>query len=341
MNDRFLRACRREPVDRPPVWLMRQAGRYLPEYRELRARASFLTLCKTPELAVEASLQPLRRFPLDAAILFSDILIPLEPMGISLRYDPGPELDPPIRSRADVEALRIPAVADQVPFVGEAVRLLARELGEAIPVIGFAGAPFTLAAYLVEGQGGNGFAAAHAMLREDPATFRLLLDRLAAGMTEYLALQVRSGASAVQLFDSWAGLLAPEEFRALALPPLQRIVKGLRPLGVPVIYFARGIGRFLEDAAATGADVLGICWQTPLAEARRRCGGKIALQGNLDPEVLLQGPAATRAGTRAVLTSAGRAPGHIMNLGHGVLPGTPLESVAALVETVLESGAPA
>ncbi|MGQ0703123.1 MAG: uroporphyrinogen decarboxylase [Gemmatimonadales bacterium] len=341
MNERFLRACRRVPVDRPPIWLMRQAGRYLPEYRALRERVDFLTLCKTPELAVEASLQPLRRFPLDAAIVFSDILIPVEPMGCALSFNPGPRVDPPIRSLTQVEALRLPDMADAVPFVGEAIALLARELDGKVPVIGFAGAPFTLAAYLVEGQGGNGFETSKALLRSEPETFRLLLDRLANAITDYLAMQIHAGAQAVQLFDSWAGILSPGEYRDLALPAAQRVIQALRPLGVPVIYFAVKAGPFLEEAAATGADVLGVCWRTPLAEVRRRLGDRVALQGNLDPHVLLDGPAATRAGTQAVLDSAGRAPGHIMNLGHGILPNTPIVSVAAMVETVLAAGAAA
>lgn len=339
MNDRLLRACRSEPVDRPPIWLMRQAGRYLPEYRALRKRFDFLTLCKSPELAVEASLQPLRRFPLDAAIVFSDILIPVEAMGCPVRFAPGPRFEHPIRSRAQVEALRIPAMAEAVPFVDSAVALLVRALGREVPVIGFAGAPFTLAAYLVEGSGGNGFATALALAREEPDTLALLLDRLAEAMADYLAMQIRAGAQVVQLFDSWAGILSPEEYRRFALPAAQRVISALQPFGVPVIYFAANADPLLELSAGTGAQVLGVGWQTPLAEARRRTGGRLALQGNVDPKVLLEGPAATRAATGAVLASAGGTPGHIMNLGHGVLPDTPIESVVAMIETVCEGAA--
>ena len=338
MNDRFLRACRQQPVDRPPVWLLRQAGRYLPEYRALRERVDFLTLCRTPELAVEASLQPIRRFPLDAAIVFSDIMIPLAAMGCELDFDPGPRIARPVRSRAEVEALHPRPMAEAVPFVGEAVSLLARELDGKLPVIGFAGAPFTLAAYLVEGGASDGFGAARAMLYREPATFRLLLDRLADAMADYLAMQIRAGAGAVQLFDSWAGLLSPEDFRGFALPAVRRLIDRLRPGKAPVIYFAVGGGHFLEDAAASGADVVGVCWRTPLEEARHRTGGRVALQGNLDPHVLLAPPDVVRERTRAVL-AAGAGEGHIMNLGHGILPETPLASVDAMVETVLAGAA--
>ena len=340
MNDRFLRACRQQPVDRTPVWIMRQAGRYLPEYRALRERVDFLTLCRTPELAVEASLQPLRRFPLDAAIVFSDIMIPLTAMGCRLTFDPGPRLAEPIRTRAQVEALDARPMAEAVPFVGEAVALLARELDGRVPVIGFAGAPFTLAAYLIEGAGSDGFSAARAMLYREPDTFRALLDRLAVAMADYLALQIRSGAAAVQLFDTWAGVLSAEEYRAFALPAVQRLLAALEPGAVPVIYFAAGGGHFLEDAAATGADVLGVCWRTPLDQARRRTRGRVALQGNLDPCVLLASPETVRERTRAVL-AAGRAGGggHILNLGHGILPSTPLESVRVMLETVVSASA--
>jgi uroporphyrinogen decarboxylase len=335
MNERFVRACRRERVDRPPVWLMRQAGRYLPEYRALRKRVDFLTLCKTPELAVEASLQPIRRYPLDAAIVFSDILIPVEAMGCPLSFTPAPRFAEPIRSRAQVEALRVPVMAEAVPFVGAAVALLVQELEGKVPVLGFAGAPFTLAAYLIEGQGSPSFGAVKAFLDREPDVFRLLLDRLGDGMADYVALQIRAGAAAVQLFDSWAGILSPEEYRRFALPPVQRIVAALKPHGVPVIYFAGAGSQFVEDAARTGADVLGVGCSISLDDARRRTGGRVALQGNLDPRVLLADPDRIRRGTEAVLASAGTAGGHIMNLGHGILPDTRPEAVDVMLETVL------
>ncbi|HEU4365446.1 MAG TPA: uroporphyrinogen decarboxylase [Candidatus Krumholzibacteria bacterium] len=334
MNDRFLRACRRQPVDRPPLWVMRQAGRYLPEYRELRQRADFLTLCKTPELAAEASLQPIRRFGFDASIVFSDILIPVEAIGCPLNFDPGPRLATPIRTRAQVNALSAAPMEEVVPYVGQAIALLRRELDGKVPVIGFCGAPFTLAAYMVEGEGRQGFGEVKKMMFREPSTLTHLLEKLADGMADYLNFQIRSGAQALQIFDSWAGILSREDYRAFALPAVQRLVRGVKRGDAPLIYFAPAAGHTLVDAIETGADVLGVCWRTPLDEARRLTDGRVALQGNLDPHVLFAAPAAVREKAGAVLDAAGDAPGHIMNLGHGILPETPIASVEALVETV-------
>ena len=336
MNDRFLRACRREPVDRPPLWIMRQAGRYLPEYRELRSRIDFLTLCRTPELAVEASLQPLRRFALDAAIVFSDILVPVEAMGCPVTFNPGPRVSTPLRTRAQIDSLRSVPMAEVVPYVGEALGLLRRELAGNVPVIGFSGAPFTLAAYLVEGEGGGreGFGAVKTMMFRDPESLDLLLGKLADAMADYLSFQIRSGAEAVQIFDSWAGILSPADYRRFALPAVQRLIRGITGDRVPVIYFAPAAGHVLEDTIASGADVLGVCWRTPLDQARRRAGAGVALQGNLDPHALFAEPDVVRERTLAVLDQAGDRPGHIMNLGHGILPDTPIASVEALVEAV-------
>ncbi len=334
MNDRFLRACRREPVDRTPLWLMRQAGRYLPEYRALRQDVDFLTLCKTPELAVEASLQPLRRFPLDAAIIFSDIMLPLEALGCEMTFNPGPTLTMPIRTRAQVDGLDRRPAAESVPFVAEAIRLLRRELDGRTPVIGFCGAPFTLAAYLVQGEGKLGFGAVKTMLYREPATLERLLEILAVAMTDYLRLQIASGAQAVQIFDSWAGLLAPAAYERFALRWVRAMVEGVADLGVPVIYFVNDGPHLLADAATSGADVLGLCWRTPLDEAAACVGPDIALQGNLDPHALFADPAdVTRLALDVLARVAGR-PGHIMNLGHGILPDTPIASVHALVEAV-------
>jgi len=336
MPDRFLRACRREPVDRTPLWIMRQAGRYLPEYRELRSCADFLTVCRTPELAAEVSLQPLRRFPLDAAIVFSDILVPLEALGVRMTFTPGPTLAEPIRTRAQVSGLTLRPAEEVVRYVGEAVRLLRRELDGKTPVLGFCGAPFTLAAYLVEGRGKEGFSAVNVLRYREPGTLEVLLEKLAVAMTDYLALQIRSGAQAVQIFDSWAGILSPEEYRCFALPYVRAIVNGVRPLGVPVIYFVNAAPHLLELAATSGADVLGICWRTPLDEAARRVGPSVALQGNLNPHALFADPVAVHAAATAILDRvAGRA-GHIMNLGHGILPDTPIAGVEALVAAVHE-----
>ena len=332
MNDRFLRACRREPVDRRPLWIMRQAGRYLPEYRALRGRWDFLTVCKTPELAVEASLMPIRRFRFDAAIVFSDILLPLEAMGCAMTFDPGPRLAAPLRTRAQVGALRAPPMAGAMACVGEAVRLLRRELDGKTPVLGFCGAPFTLAGYLIEGQGRDGLPETKRMMVSDPGTFARLLETLADAMADYLTLQIRSGAQAVQVFDSFAGILSPDDYQRFALPAARRLIERTERDSVPVIYFAPAAGHLLEAASSSGADVLGVCWRTPLGEARRRTSGRFGLQGNLDPHALLGPAEEVRARTLAVLESAGDGPGHVMNLGHGILPDTPIASVETLVE---------
>jgi uroporphyrinogen decarboxylase len=337
VNDRFLRACRREAVDRTPLWIMRQAGRYLPEYRELRSRVDFLTLCKTPELAVEASLQPLRRFPLDASIIFSDILLPLEALGCRMTFNPGPKLAEPVRTRAQVEGLTPRPSAESVPFVADAIRLLRRELDGRTPVIGFCGAPFTLAAYLVQGEGKEGFGAAKTLLYREPATLERLLETLAAQMTDYLRLQIDAGAQAVQIFDSWAGLLAPDEYERFALAPVRAIVAGLRDRDVPIIYFVNGGPHLIEAAATAGSDVLGLCWRTPLDDAARRVGPGLALQGNLDPHALFAEPDEVRRQALRVLARMRGRRGHIMNLGHGILPDTPIASVEALVEAVREA----
>jgi uroporphyrinogen decarboxylase len=321
-------------VDRTPLWIMRQAGRYLPEYRALRQRVDFLTLCKTPELAVEASLQPLRRFPLDASIIFSDILLPLEALGCQMTFNPGPKLAEPVRTREQVGHLAPRPSAECIPFVGEALALLRRELDGKTPVIGFCGAPFTLAAYLVQGEGKEGFGAVKTMLYREPATLECLLEMLAAQMTDYLRFQIESGAQAVQIFDSWAGLLGPQEYDRFALAPVRAIVDGLRDRGAPVIYFVNGGPHLLEAAATAGADVLGLCWRTPLDVAAARVGPRIALQGNLDPHALFAGPDDVRREAAGVLGRMAGRPGHIMNLGHGILPDTPIASVEALVEAV-------
>jgi len=336
MDDRFLRACRREPVDRTPLWIMRQAGRYLPEYRELRSRTDFLTVCRTPELAVEVTLQPLRRFPLDAAILFSDILVPLEALGVQMAFTPGPVIAEPVRSRAQVDALALRPAAEVVPYVGEAVRLLRRELDGRTPLIGFCGAPFTLAAYLVEGRGKEGFAAVKVLRWREPATLARLLEKLTAAMIDYLTLQIESGAQAVQLFDSWAGILGPDDYTRFALPYVRAIIDGIRPLGVPVIYFVNAAPHLIQAAATSGANVLGLCWRTPIDHAAALVGADIALQGNLDPHALFGNADAVRTAATDVLDRAGGRPGHIMNLGHGILPDTPIASVETLVRAVHE-----
>jgi uroporphyrinogen decarboxylase len=313
---------------------MRQAGRYLPEYRALREKVAFLTLCRTPELAVEASLQPLRRFPLDAAIVFSDILLPLEALGCRMAFNPGPKLADPIRTRAQVDALVRRPADEAVPFVADAVRLLRRELDGRTPVIGFAGAPFTLAAYLVQGEGREGFGAVKRMLYREPGTLERLLETLAALMADYLRMQIHAGAQAVQIFDSWAGLLGTVEFEPFALRWVRAIVDDIRGLGAPIIYFVNDGPHLVEAAASSGADVLGLCWRTPLDVAAARVGPRVALQGNLDPHALFAPPDdVVRLAGDVLARMAGR-PGHIMNLGHGILPDTPIAGVEALVHAV-------
>lgn len=336
MNDRFLRACRREPVDRTPLWIMRQAGRYLPEYRELRRRVDFLTLCRTPELAAEATLQPLRRFPLDAAILFSDILVPLEALGVRMTFAPGPKITEPLRTAAQIDALSPRPAADVVPYVADAVRLLRRDLDGRTPLIGFCGAPLTLAAYLTEGHGSDSYPVLKTLMYSEPATLERLLEKLARTMADYLTLQIEAGAQAVQIFDSWAGILGVDEYRRFALPYVKSIVQAIRPLGAPIIYFVNASPHLINSAATSGADVIGICWRTPMDAAASLVGPNVGLQGNLDPHVLFADPAVVREQTTRILDRVGGRAGHIMNLGHGILPETPIAGVEALIAAVHE-----
>jgi uroporphyrinogen decarboxylase len=336
--DRFLGALRGEPVDTTPVWIMRQAGRYLPEYRAVRARAGdFLTLCKTPELACEVTLQPIDRLGVDAAILFSDILIPLERMGVPVAFpDEGPRLQP-VRDEKGIAALRV-AEGAEFPFVAEAVRLIRRALDGRVPLIGFAGAPFTLLTYVVEGQTGKQFTETKRLLFTARQSAHALLQKLTDTVSNLLAAQIEAGAQVVQLFDSWVGQLGPEDFNEFAAPYVSQVIERLRPLGAPVIYFANDGGSLLRDAAQTGASCLGVDWRTPIDEARVRAGTKIALQGNLDPCVLFAPiPEIERRATDILRRAAGSP--HIFNLGHGILPGTPPEHAEALVEIVHRLGA--
>ena len=334
MHDRFLRACRREPVDRTPVWIMRQAGRYLPEYREVRSKADFLTVCRTPELAAEVTLQPLRRFALDAAILFSDIMVPLDAFDIAMTFEPGPKIADPIRTRAQVDRLQARPIADAVPFVADTIRLLRRELDGRTPLIGFCGAPFTIAAYLVQGEGKEGFGAIKRMMYREPATLHALLDKLTAVMADYLRLQIDAGAQAIQIFDSWAGILDEPFYREFALPSVRQLIAAVQERGVPAIYFLNGAPHLIETAVAERPDVLGVCWRQSLASIAARIPDQIALQGNLDPHVLFADPVVVFDHATAILRSMANRPGHIMNLGHGILPETPIVSVEALIDAV-------
>ncbi|GIX34483.1 MAG: uroporphyrinogen decarboxylase [Lysobacteraceae bacterium] len=341
MNDRYLRALRREPVDCTPVWIMRQAGRYLPEYRATRARAgSFLALAKTPELACEVTLQPLARFPLDAAILFSDILTVPDAMGLGLHFaeGEGPRFARPVRSAADVARLRVPDMHEDLGYVLDAVALIRRELDGRVPLIGFSGSPWTLACYMVEGGGSADFARIKQMAYEAPDLLHRLLEVTTDAVIAYLAAQREAGAQALQVFDTWGGVLSPALYREFSLRYLARIAAEL-PRGegaarTPLILFGKGNGRFVGELAATGAEAVGVDWTIDLADARRASGGRVALQGNLDPAVLAASPATIEAEVGKVLDSYGDGPGHVFNLGHGITPDIPPEHVAVLVDAV-------
>jgi uroporphyrinogen decarboxylase len=335
----FLAACRREPVSHTPVWIMRQAGRYLPEYRKIRAEVDFLTLTKTPELAVEVTLQPVRRFGMDAAILFSDIMTPVEGMGVPLDFAPGPVIETPIRSLDQVEALRVPDPEESVPFVLETVRLLSRALPASAPLIGFAGAPFTLFCYLVQGGGSKTFSEAKAFLFSEPEASHKLLEKLADTMVRYLEAQARAGAKALMMFDSWVGLLGPEQYREFAFPAVRRVIDALRPLDVPLIYFPNQGATLLPTVRECGADVVGIDWRLSLADARGILGPDIAVQGNLDPTALFAPRPELARQIDRVLGNAGPVPGHIFNLGHGIEKTTDPDAVAFLVDHVHEVSA--
>ena len=328
---RFLDACRLRPVDRPPVWMMRQAGRYLPEYREVRQRVSFLELCRSPELATEVSLQPFRRFDPDGVIFFSDILVPVAAMGARVEFgDGGPELPEPVRDSAAIERLHRFDPAEAIPFTGEILASLKREVEDRAAVLGFCGAPWTLASYLVEGGGSRSFAHLKTMMGRHPGDLRRLLDLLADVAADVLSFQIASGADAVQLFDTWAGELAAEDYREWALPAVARAIAGIRRSGHPVVLYVNGCGHLIEEMDRSGADVLSVDWRVPLAEARRRAPRR-ALQGNLDPGLLLGEPEVVSLRVREMLRATG-GEGHVVNLGHGVLPGSRLECVDAFFD---------
>ena len=333
----FLRACRRQTVPYTPVWIMRQAGRYLPEYRELRSKVDFVTLTSSAELAAEVTLQPVRRYPLDAAILFSDIMTPLQGMGIELEFDPGPIVRHPIRTLAQVEALAPLVPQRDVPFVTQAIRLVREAAPKGVPLIGFAGAPFTLACYLIGGRPSKEFEAARAFLYAQPQTAERLLDHLADQMSTYLAAQAAAGAQALMLFESWAGLLGAREYRRFAWRAAKRTFAALRPLGVPLIYYANQASALMAPIAELDVDVVGVDWRSPLGAVRKALGPHKAVQGNLDPAALFAPPEELKTHIDAVLHEAGDSPGHIFNLGHGIWPDTSPDAVARLVDHVHES----
>jgi uroporphyrinogen decarboxylase len=342
-NDLLLRALLRQPTERTPVWMMRQAGRYLPEYRATRARAgSFLNLCMNPELACEVTLQPLARYPLDAAILFSDILTIPHALGLGLQFETGegPKIERPVRSRADVARLAVPDPGTELRYVLDAVRLIRRELDGRVPLIGFAGSPWTVATYAVEGGSSREFANLKGMLFDDPATAHQLLDVLTRSTIAYLNAQIEAGAQAVMVFDTWGGALSPQLYREFSLHYMAQIVAGLsrehQGQRVPVILFTKGGGPWLAEMAQTGCDALGVDWTTDLATARRAVADRTALQGNLDPCVLYASPPRIREEVGRVLASYGKGHGHVFNLGHGIHPQVSPEHAGAMIAAVHE-----
>ncbi len=341
INDRFIRALLRQPVDRTPVWIMRQAGRYLPEYREIRAKAGdFMTLCSTPELACEVTLQPLRRFDLDAAILFSDILTIPDAMGLGLYFSEGegPCFKKTIDSASDVKNLIIPDPADKLSYVTDAVSLIRKELKGAVPLIGFAGSPWTLATYMVEGGSSKTFSKVKALLFEDPITANALMSKLADSVALYLNAQIEAGAQAVMVFDSWGGALTTPHYKEFSLAYMQQIVDQLirekDGKQIPVILFTKGGGMWLQDIADTGCDAVGLDWSVDINLARKQIGDKVALQGNMDPAVMATNPEVIQQEASRILAGFGHGNGHVFNLGHGITPNITPENVKALVDAV-------
>jgi uroporphyrinogen decarboxylase len=346
-NDLYIRALLRQPTDRTPIWVMRQAGRYLPEYRQLRAEAgSFMNLCTNPELACEVTLQPLRRFPLDAAILFSDILTIPDAMGLGLYFaeGEGPRFEKVIRSLDDVKQLKRPDPETSLAYVMEAVALIRKNLDGDVPLIGFSGSPWTLATYMVEGGSSKAFARIKNMIYGDPQTAHLLLDKLADAVIDYLNAQIESGAQAVQIFDTWGGVLAPDMFRSFSLHYLEKIVNGLHRsydgMTIPVVLFCKGCNSHLEAIADTGCDGVGLDWTMTLSEARARVGERVALQGNLDPAIMLTNPEIIEEQVKQVLASFGKGHGHVFNLGHGITPEVDPHHMTVLCESVRENSRP-
>ncbi|KGQ17786.1 Uroporphyrinogen III decarboxylase [Lysobacter dokdonensis DS-58] len=341
-NDRFLRALRREPVDATPVWLMRQAGRYLPEYRATRAKAgSFLAMAKNPDLACEVTLQPLARFDLDAAILFSDILTVPDAMGLGLYFveGEGPKFERPVRSAADIAKLAVPDMAGELRYVMDAVSVIRRELDGRVPLIGFSGSPWTLACYMVEGGGSDNFSKVKRLALDDPKAMHALLSINTDAVIAYLRAQREAGAQALQVFDTWGGVLSPSMYREFSLPYLTRIARELDRGDAPLILFGKGNAPYLEDLAASGAEGVGVDWLIELDEAARRTRGQVALQGNLDPAMLYGSPDSVRARVREALDSyakgnGGSREGHVFNLGHGLSPDMDPAHVGALVDEV-------
>jgi uroporphyrinogen decarboxylase len=336
MNNTFLKACRGEEVDYTPVWLMRQAGRYLPEYQAVRSGVDFLALCKNPQLAAEVTLQPVDILGVDAAILFSDILIPVEAMGMHLEFSDkeGPVLSEPVRNKASVDRLIIPDVEGDLPFVFEAIKILRKELENKVPLIGFSGAPFTLATYMIEGGTSRNFLNTKKIMFQNSVVFGYLMEKITDVIIAYVSAQIKAGAQAVQLFDSWAGILAPADYKKFAFPYIKRAISELKKEGVPVIYFVNDCAGILKEVKKSGADVVGVDWRIDISEAIKKLGKKIVVQGNMDPCALFLPKEKIEDRVKDILWKGEAAKGHIFNLGHGVLPQTPVENVRALVDAV-------
>ena len=338
-NDLFLRACRREAVERTPVWMMRQAGRYLPEYRAIRSKVDFLTLCKTPELAAEVSIQPVDIIGVDACIIFSDILVVPEAMGMKLFIEEGgggPRFENPVRSREDIIKLAIPDPNRELKFVMDALRLTRKNLNNRVPLIGFAGSPWTLATYMVEGKGSKNFRTIKELLYSNPKDAHTLLDKLARTVALYLNAKIEAGAQAVQIFDTWGGILPPDEFKEFSLRYIEQVLTLLKRNGAPTIVFCKDCGHSIEAIADTGCDVVGLDWSIDIAKARMMVGSYVALQGNLDPAMLYAHPEGIRNGVKKILEKFGKGSGHIFNLGHGILPDTSVEHAKVFVQAVKE-----
>jgi uroporphyrinogen decarboxylase len=335
ITPRFLKACRREPVDATPVWFMRQAGRYMPEYRALREKYSLLELCRTPDLATEVTLQPVRRIDVDAAILFSDLLLPLEPMGLPFDFikGEGPQIERPIESSGDIDRLTTFEPREQLGHVLDAIRQVQHELAGRVPLIGFAGAPFTLASYAIEGGHSNNFARTKALMYGQPEAWHRLCEKFATVVADYLVAQIEAGVDAVQVFDSWVGALGPDDYREFAMPHSRRIFDAIGER-VPTIHFGVGTATILESIRDAGGDVIGVDWRSPLDEAWGQIGYDRAVQGNLDPTLLLGPTSRLLAAAEDVVRRAGNRPGHIFNLGHGILPSTPVEHVQMVARHV-------
>ncbi len=337
-NDLFLRACRREPVERTPIWVMRQAGRYLPEYRAVRDKSDFLAMCRTPELAAKVTLQPIDLIGVDAAIIFSDILVIPEAMGMHLEIHEGrgPVFPDPIRSESDIDALKDIDPAVELKYVMDAVSLTQKELAGRVPLIGFSGSPWTLMTYMVEGQGSKTFSNVKKLMYQFPEAAHRLLNKISHVVVDYLSAKIEAGVNAVQIFDTWGGILAPDEFKSFSLYYMEKVINRIQRNKEPIIVFSKGVHTAFDALANCGADVLGLDWVVDIGNIKKQVGNRVALQGNLDPTVLYAEPATIRNKALKILQSYGQGTGHVFNLGHGILPDVPPEHLKALVDFVKE-----